>query len=180
MQTPAALLASVLFLCSCGGNDAAAAPDDPAIPDADAAAAAPPVELTDELMEQYLVIAKEAKAVGDAGGFAFLTRHHWSIERWSQVSAAVMQGMMSASLAQVGDAVATSVLEMDKQIKDLEAQLKSAPEDDRAGLQMQLDAVRTGRDQIGAMTGKVTDLDRRNAATLQRWMPKLEEVSKTK
>lgn len=179
MKTPTVLLVCSLFLCSCGGNDPSVDPDEPTVPDADQAANEQPIELTDELMEQYVVIAKEAQAASNAGSMAFLATHRWSLERWMKVSAAVTQGMISASRAQLGDAAATSRADMDKRITAIEAQLKTAPESERAALQMQLDALKNARSMMAGF-GAPTDLDRRNAETLKRWMPKLEAIGKEK
>ncbi len=178
MKTLTFISILALLLGSCGGSEYSSSPEAPAEGDTDQPATDRPVELTDELLEQYVAIAKEAKAAGESGGFAFLAKHRWSMERWMQVSATVAQGLASAGRAQVGDAAASAMKEFDQQIADAEAQLKSAPAGERAALQMQIDALKSARAMAGGASVKVSDLDRRNAETLKRWLPRLEEVNR--
>jgi hypothetical protein len=173
MKTATVLLASSLFLFSCGAD---ASPDRAQAPDA--AAAEPPIELTDALMETYLTIVKQAKAA-DNSGVAYLSRHGWSLEQWMKVSAAVTQGLTATSRIQLGDAAAKSKADLDERIAAIEKQLETAPAAERAELQKQLDALKAGRSTFGKLE-PVTDLERRNAATVERWKPKLDALSKPK
>lgn len=179
MKLALCLSALALFVCACGNSDAesAAATEESELA-SDQATDEEPVELTDGLMEEYLVIFKESNEAANLGSFAFLSRHGWTTERWLRVCSAVSLGMMSASRAQMGDAAATSMQQLDTQIAELEQKVKTAPEDQRGMLQQQLDMYRQSRESLASMTAPVSDLDRRNAETLKRWMPRLEEAGK--
>lgn len=185
MQTPRWLLCSLwLIAAACGGKDKAgttgdARTDDPA-GIVDPTAAEQPVELTDKLMEQYLAILKEAKSAADAGGMKFLTKYGWNMERWVQVSAAVASGVGSAGKAQFGDAAAKAGDQFADQIRAAEARMATANAEEKALLREQIDALRTAQKEFGAAATSVTDLDRRNAEVLQRWLPKLQAVQEDK
>jgi len=179
MKTATVLLASSLFLSACGGTDASAAPDPAQTPDADAAADDQPIELTDADMEKYVAISREIRETKDGFTDAFLTRHGLSLEQWMKLNAAVTRGMVSASRIQLSDTAAKSKADLDKRIAALEAQRQTAPEAQRAELQKQLDALKAGRSTFTDLE-PLTDLDRRNAATWERWKPKLDELARQK
>lgn len=179
MHIPHWLSCSLLMLAAACGGERSAGTTGENQPDAvsgndDAAAADQPVELTDKLMEQYLAILKEAKSAADAGSMKFLTKYGWNMERWVQVSAAVASGMGSAGRAQVGDAAAKVDADFGNQIRDAEAKLATANDEEKTMLREQIEMLRNAQKELGATAATVTDLDRRNAEVLQRWLPKLQ------
>ncbi|MBK9387469.1 MAG: hypothetical protein IPN34_21865 [Planctomycetes bacterium] len=136
------------------------------------------VELSDALMEKYLAIYQEVKKAGESGVAALLTRHGWSLERWTQVSATVTQGMISAMNATVSASHDEALKQYDASIAELESQIAEANEEQAAGLKPSLEELKRARAELASSRVQASDLDRKNAEVLQRWMPRLEAASK--
>lgn len=173
-------LGLLLCLPACGGAASAGETTDPDPNAADQAHEDAPIELTDALMEQYVQIIKEAKGAADKGSLAFLARYGWSLERWTKVVGAVSAGMVSAMQAQMADSAAKTMQDVDRQIQDLKERGKTAKGEEKKSIDAQLEVLEGMKAmQTGAQL-KVTDLDRRNAAVVERWRPRIEAIEQGK
>jgi hypothetical protein len=168
-------LACGFLLAACSEQDGSSRDDGSA---ADASAVPQNVELTDALMEKYVAISGELKKVGESGFAALLTRHGWSAERWTQVYATVAQGMISAMNATVSASHDEALKQYDASIAELQSQIAEANEEQTADLRPSLEELKRARAELASSRVEASDLDRKNAEVLQRWMPRLEAAAK--
>jgi hypothetical protein len=138
------------------------------------------VELTDAMMEEYVGLVAEWRKRTQAGdhGLAWLTGRGWNLERWAYIQAGVAQAGMLMATGGMSEAAAR----YDQTIADLEARLGGASGAQRDLVQAQLEAARQGREAMrGAardVQGYDTPVGRKNLATLQRWLPRIQEASR--
>ena len=125
-------------------------------------------------MEQYVALIRDARKSG--GGLGFLVRYGWSTEKWAKVQGQVTAGMISASRSSYAQAVGGAQETYRKRITEIEAQLPTATGDGKQALEMELEALRATAAQLSEEPGEATELDRKNMATLERWLPRIQEA----
>lgn len=128
------------------------------------------VELTDELVDQYLDILEEFAKGGSLP--TLLARHQWAAERYAAVAE---QFHTAVTLATMGNLSET----LDQQIKELESQLAGAEGETKTYLSQALEGLKEQRKAM-ATEGMDSELAKRNWEVLQRHMPRFQELSARK
>ncbi len=133
------------------------------------------IELTDELMEEYVKIATELESVskeGEAGSLKILNKYGWNWVRWASVSAKVHAGM-AQTMSQ------SSRPKLEEAVERLNNQIKNAKDNPEAaaalkGLEMQRDNLQKSLENMPVVDSVMA----KNQAVLERWRAKIEAIGK--
>ncbi|MHC5010607.1 MAG: hypothetical protein ACYTG6_06595 [Planctomycetota bacterium] len=140
------------------------------------------IELTDEMMEQYIAMMKEMKGVSDSDvpPVALLNRYGWDLQRYMTVSMKIAQATASGVRGSMNENLPEQLADMDQQIADLEQRIAEADATTKPMLESGLEMLRRRRSGLVEHVeslGTSSDLDRKNWEVLQRWLPRLEEAA---
>ncbi len=178
---PAALCALVLVLAGCGEEESGPLFDPGAMQDVAGGMnelgeqmEAGEIELTDDLMEEYVKIATEIRndaKKGKASQVAILGKYGWSWGRW-QATLLKVHAMSQTMSVGARPKLAHAIQGFENQM----AAMKGKPDSEARlkRLETQRDSLQKALDRLP----EANSLAAKNAAVLERWMPKIDAIDK--
>lgn len=130
------------------------------------------VELTDELMADYVAVIETLKEAGtDTPGAALLAAHGLDWQRWMFIHSTIARSTVAANVpAQIENAEKALAQARAQAAQATEERAKAAFQARIQGLESQLASLRS--------VGAPSELDRRNFAVVRRWRERVEEAGR--
>jgi len=129
------------------------------------------VRLTDEMMERYVGLMKEARDVGTPTE-AMLLRYRFNLREF-----AILSAVIGGSQARVGVAESRAQAEQALTKARADAETAEGTKKDMADLRV---TMLTQQLEALARVAGASDIDRANVEVLRRWQPKLKALSRSK
>lgn len=138
------------------------------------------VQLDDPLIEEFLTIHQEMQDAGEPGSPEVLSRHNWSVERWSQVQATIDRSQSPLVRYWVSQDWQGGTAIWNDLIAAYEQEIARANEERALVLREQLSAIVEHRALLNEHRIRVCEADHHNIRILQRWAPQMAAIGASK